>query len=64
MSGTREGRRIVLELEPTDDGIRGVLAADDGMLQPFEGWLELSALLDGVRPRSEAAAEPLSEVSA
>ena len=64
MSGTREGRRIVLELEPTDDGIRGALASDDGAFQPFEGWLELSALLDGVRPRTEVPAEPLREVSA
>lgn len=64
MSGTREGRRIVLELEPTHDGIRGALATDDGLFQPFEGWLELSALLDGVRPRTEVPAEPLRQVSA
>lgn len=63
MSGAREGSRIVLDLEPTADGIRGQVATEDGSSTPFSGWLELSALLERVRPRTGGRAEPPRLVS-
>lgn len=47
---------MVVDLEPAQDSIRGrVTDADDadGPDRSFEGWLELSALLDGLRPRPD-----------
>lgn len=49
-------RRVVLDLEPAQDSIRGrIVDGDDAGQQSrsFEGWLELSALLDGLRPKPE-----------
>lgn len=43
-------RRVILDLEPSLDSIRGSIGGDDGARR-FEGWLDLSTLLDEIRPR-------------
>ncbi|MEO9220441.1 MAG: hypothetical protein ABI251_01445 [Mycobacteriaceae bacterium] len=42
--------RVVLDLEPTARGIRGVLHAERGAPRPFQGWLELAGMLEQFRP--------------
>jgi len=46
---------VILDLEPTPDSIRGSVAFDDTSPREFQGWLELSALLDRIRPRLPGA---------
>jgi hypothetical protein len=43
--------RLVLDLEPTDDPVRGWLQGPDGVREPFVGLLGLLAVLDGARAR-------------
>ena len=50
-SGTTITRRVVLELEPAQDSIRGRVMDADDQTRSFDGWLELSAVLDVLRPR-------------
>jgi hypothetical protein len=38
--------RIVLEVDPDDEPIRGVLRPEIGRPVPFTGWLELTRLLE------------------
>ncbi len=47
-----ERTRFELELEPRTEGdpIAGVLRAGDGVAQRFEGWLELTSILEQARP--------------
>lgn len=53
MSESSEARRIVLDLEPHPDTVRGWIGfADDAPVQ-FHGWLELSSHLDRLRPVPE-----------
>jgi hypothetical protein len=57
-------RRVILDLEPAADSIRGSAAFDDAPPREFQGWLELSALLDRIRPRSgDTADEPSSDAA-
>jgi hypothetical protein len=42
-------QRVVLEIEPGEP-IHGRLAAASEPSRRFHGWLELTALLDGLRP--------------
>ncbi len=41
---------VVLDLEPTAGGIRGVLHAGRAAPRPFQGWLELAGMLEQFRP--------------
>lgn len=50
-------KRVILDLEPTDDSIRGSAAYDDTSAREFHGWLELSALLERIRPRTGEAVD-------
>lgn len=64
MCSRAANRRVVLELEPAQDRIRGrVSDADysDGGARSFDGWLELSTLLDAMRPRPDSAHQPSTE---
>lgn len=57
MSEIGATRRVIIDLEPTEDNsIRGSLDVGDTGRQDFHGWLELSALLDQVRPKPVGAA--------
>jgi hypothetical protein len=60
--GNLAAQRVVLYLEPSQDSIRGSMSADDG-LRRFEGWLDLSALLDEVRPRATPNAPSTQELT-
>ena len=52
MSEPGATHRVIIDLEPTaDNSIRGCLDAGHAVPQDFHGWLELSALLDQVRPK-------------
>jgi hypothetical protein len=64
MAESGDTHRVVIDLEPTADSIRGFL--DDGRAVPqhFHGWLELSALLDRVRPRLAGVEQDLRVESA
>ncbi|MGH8961955.1 MAG: hypothetical protein ACRDWT_12340 [Jatrophihabitantaceae bacterium] len=52
MAGPSDAKRVILELEPSADSIRGSLACEDTAVRDFHGWLELTALLDRIRPRT------------
>jgi hypothetical protein len=51
---TKGNPRIMLELEPGADPIRGSIEHPDGSRQPFWGWLELSAELRRVTDQPDA----------
>jgi hypothetical protein len=57
--------RLVLELEPDGDPVRGWLQAPDGVRERFEGLLGLLAVLDAARAspraRSGRTGEDLQE---
>jgi hypothetical protein len=55
MPDTPETTRVTLELDVAAGGIRGLVESSDGRPRAFEGWLELSALLDQARQTSSAA---------
>lgn len=56
MGGQSQAKRVILDLEPSDS-IRGSVAYDDTAVRAFHGWLELSALLDRIRPRTGEATD-------
>jgi hypothetical protein len=49
--------RLSLEVDPRSDPIRGAFDDDDGDRQPFEGWMELAAVLQGYCDRRVAVDE-------
>jgi hypothetical protein len=50
-------KRVILDLEPSTDSIRGSAEYDGTSVREFQGWLELSALLDRIRPRTGDAVD-------
>lgn len=50
MSESSELLRVVLDLEPHPDTVRGWIGCADETAVPFHGWLELSSHLDRLRP--------------
>jgi hypothetical protein len=53
-SRTTVSRRVILELEPVQDSIRGRALDADEHYRTFDGWLELSAVLEKLRPRPDS----------
>jgi hypothetical protein len=49
--GSPDPLRLVLDLEPADDPVRGWLQGPDGVRKPFVGLLGLLAVLDEARAR-------------
>ena len=47
---SRDAQRLTIEIEPGEP-IRGRLVDEAGATYSFQGWLELSATLEGVRGR-------------
>lgn len=50
MSEPSEACRVVLDLEPHPDTIRGWIGYPDDVAVRFYGWLEMSSHLDRLRP--------------
>ena len=46
-----------MDLEPTQNSIRGALFDDNAAPKQFHGWLELSELLEEIRPRPPVVAD-------
>ena len=63
-SSTSTTRRVVLELEPAQDSIRGRALDADDQSRSFDGWLELSNVLDVLRPRPDSQrADPTADTT-
>ena len=54
--------RLLLELEPGSEPIKGSLAREHGERREFQGWMELAAALEALSeegaPRQDAVAPP------
>lgn len=65
MGTQRESIRVVVELDPASEWIRGVVLADDGEWR-FDGWMQFTARLEDIRaaaavPSSGESPEPGTE---
>jgi hypothetical protein len=59
--GSPASLRLVLDLDPADDPVRGWLQGPDGVREPFVGLLGFLAVLDEARARGRprlAGSEP------
>ena len=59
--GDRACLRLVLDLEPECDPVRGWLQSPDGTRERFEGLLGLLAVLDAARAVDRASADEADE---
>jgi hypothetical protein len=50
---TGPAARLLLEIDNSDDPVRGRIGASERELVPFQGWTELAAAIPRHRPSSD-----------
>jgi hypothetical protein len=58
MTASRELIRVIVELEPASEPIRGSVRTDETGERGFDGWIQLTAALEDARAASASPPPP------